>query len=71
MEEYIINYISELLFDGGVKGMWEKRVFIVWYFLKVYILVFRILFVDDLWLFEDFFNKLLGIDYWKSMEWIV
>ena len=48
--------------------MREKRAFIARYFPKADISVFRILFVDDSRLFEDFPNKVPGTDYWKSME---
>lgn len=68
LEEYTTNYISEPSFDGGAKGMREKRAFIARYFPKAHISVFRIPFVDDSRLFEDFPNKLPGTDYWKSME---
>ena len=68
LEEYTTNYISEPSFDSGGKGMREKRAFIARYFPKADISVFRIPFVDDSRLFEDFPNKLPGTDYWKSLE---
>jgi len=68
LEEFTTNYISEPAFDSGGKGMREKRAFIARYFPKADISVFRIPFVDDSRLFEDFPNKLPGTDYWKSME---
>ena len=68
LEEFTRNYISEPAFDSGGKGMREKRAFIARYFPKAEISVFRIPFVDDSRLFEDFPNKLPGTDYWKSLE---
>ena len=68
LEEFTANYISEPAFDSGGRGMREKRAFIARYFPKADISVFRIPFVDDSRLFEDFPNKLPGTDYWKSME---
>ena len=65
LEEYTTNYISEPSFDGGRKGMREKRAFIARYFPKADISVFRIPFVDDSRLFEDFPNKLPETDYWS------
>lgn len=68
LEEFTTNYISEPAFESEGKGMREKRAFIARYFPKAEISVFRIPFVDDSRLFEDFPNKLPGTNYWKSME---
>ncbi|XP_067044124.1 uncharacterized protein [Acropora muricata] len=68
LEEYTTNYISEPSFDSGGKGVREKKAFTARYFPKADISVFRIPFVDDSQLFQDFPHKLPGTDYWKSME---